>query len=55
MTADRDWERVKTLFHAAVDIAPDARHAFVKEQADDPVSWRKYCRCCRHTRRPRAS
>jgi len=36
MTGDRDWERVKTLFHAAVDVAPDARHAFVKEQADDP-------------------
>ncbi len=27
---------MKTLFHAAVDVAPDARHAFVKEQADDP-------------------
>ena len=25
MTANRDWERVKTLFHAAVDVAPDAR------------------------------
>ena len=36
MTDDRDWERVKTLFHAAVDVAPDARHAFVKEQADNP-------------------
>ena len=36
MTDDRDWERVKTLFHAAVDVAPDARHAFVKEQTDDP-------------------
>ena len=36
MTANPDWDRVKTLFHAAVDIAPDARHAFVKEQADDP-------------------
>ena len=36
MTAHQDWERVKTLFHAAVEIAPEARDAFVKEQADDP-------------------
>jgi hypothetical protein len=36
VTANRDWERVKTLFHAAVDIAPAARDRFVKEQADDP-------------------
>ena len=36
MTAHQDWERVKTLFHAAIAIAPDARVAFVKEQVDDP-------------------
>ena len=36
MTAHQDWERVKTLFHAAIEITPDARDAFVKEQADDP-------------------
>jgi eukaryotic-like serine/threonine-protein kinase len=36
MTANPDWDRVKTLFHAAVDIAPEARLAFVKAQADDP-------------------
>jgi serine/threonine protein kinase/Tol biopolymer transport system component len=36
VTAHQDWERVKTLFHAAIEIAPDARDAFVKEQADDP-------------------
>ena len=36
MTANPDWDRVKTLFHAAVDIAPAARDTFVREQADDP-------------------
>ena len=30
-----DWERVKQLFHDALDVAPDARLAFVKERAED--------------------
>jgi Tol biopolymer transport system component len=29
------WERVKQLFHDALDVAPDARLAFVKERAGD--------------------
>ena len=36
MTAPGDWERVKQLFHEALDVAPDARVAFVKARADDP-------------------
>ncbi len=35
MTASGDWERVKQLFQEALDIAPDARVAFVKSRAGD--------------------
>ena len=35
MTATGDWERVKQLFQEALDIAPDARVAFVKARAGD--------------------
>jgi serine/threonine protein kinase len=35
MTASADWERVKQLLHEALDIAPDARVAFVKARAGD--------------------
>ena len=35
MTASGDWERVKQLLHEALDIAPDARVAFVKARAGD--------------------
>ena len=36
MTAPGDWERAKQLFHEALDLAPDARVAFVKARAGDP-------------------
>ena len=35
MTATGDWARVKQLFQEALDIAPDARVAFVKARAGD--------------------
>ena len=35
MTHSADWERVKQLFHEALDVAPDARLAFVQERAGD--------------------
>jgi eukaryotic-like serine/threonine-protein kinase len=37
MTASEDWGRVKQLFQDALDVAPDARLAFVKERAGDAV------------------
>jgi eukaryotic-like serine/threonine-protein kinase len=35
VTAGADWDRVKRLFHDALDLAPDARLAFVRQQAGD--------------------
>ena len=35
MSAPGDWERAKQLFHDALDVAPDARLAFVQERARD--------------------
>jgi hypothetical protein len=35
MTVSRDWERVNQLFHEALDLAPDARAAFVETRAGD--------------------
>ena len=35
MTAPADWERVKQLFQDALDVAPEARLAFVTDRADD--------------------
>ena len=35
MSASGDWERAKQLFHDALDVAPDARLAFVQERAGD--------------------
>jgi hypothetical protein len=36
MTSPHHWERVRDLFHAALDIPPDRRHAFVEQRAVDP-------------------
>ena len=36
MTPSPDWQRVRELFHAALDLPPEARLAFVKDRADDP-------------------
>ena len=35
MRAAGDWERVQELFHAALEVPPEARRAFVQQQADD--------------------
>ena len=35
MTSPHHWERVRGLFHAALDIPPNRRHAFV-----EPACWR---------------
>ena len=37
MTASVDWGRVKQLFQDALDVAPDARLAFVKQRAGDAL------------------
>ena len=37
MTASADWARVKQLFQDALDVAPDARLAFVKERAGNAL------------------
>jgi eukaryotic-like serine/threonine-protein kinase len=37
MSVPSDWQRVRELFHASLDLAPEARLAFVKERADDAV------------------
>ena len=36
MTTGADWDRVKQLFHEALDESPDARLAFVQARASDP-------------------
>jgi Tol biopolymer transport system component len=36
MTSPADWARVRALFHAALDLPPDARLAYVRGQASDP-------------------
>jgi len=41
MMISRDWERVKQLFHDALDVAPDARSAFVQGRAEDPQVFRE--------------
>ena len=35
MTTGADWDRVKQLFHEALDVSPDARLAFVQARASD--------------------
>lgn len=35
MTTGADWDRVKQLFHEALDESPDARLAFVQARASD--------------------
>jgi serine/threonine protein kinase len=35
MTTGADWDRVKQLFHEALDTSPDARLAFVEARASD--------------------
>src|SRR5262249_60171309 len=35
MTAPRDWELVRDLFHAGLDVPPGERRAFVVKRADD--------------------
>ena len=35
MTTGADWNRVKQLFHEALDVSPDARLAFVQARASD--------------------
>jgi eukaryotic-like serine/threonine-protein kinase len=35
VNAAPDWERVRLLFHGALEVAPEARLTFVKERADD--------------------
>ena len=37
MTSPGDFQRVRELFQAALDVPPDARLAFVKQRADDPL------------------
>jgi len=41
MNAPRDWQRVRTLFHAALDVAEEGRLAFVKERAGDAIVFRE--------------
>ncbi len=41
MTPPLDWQRVRALFHAALDVAPEARLAFVEAQADDALVVRE--------------
>ncbi|HMF98193.1 MAG TPA: serine/threonine-protein kinase [Vicinamibacterales bacterium] len=36
MTAPRDWELVRDLFHAGLDVPPGERRAFLVKRADDP-------------------
>jgi Tol biopolymer transport system component len=35
MKAAGDWQRVQELFHAALEVPPEARREFVRQQADD--------------------
>ena len=35
--AAADWQRVQALFHAALEVAPSDRLAFVKARSDDPA------------------
>ena len=36
MTSPADWPRVRALFHAALDLPPDRRLAFVRDPVNDP-------------------
>ncbi len=36
MTDPRDWELVRELFHAGLDVPPGERRAFVMQRADNP-------------------
>ena len=41
MTTPSNWERVREIFHRALDRPPDERAAFVHEQAGDDSGVRK--------------
>src|SRR5581483_8251293 len=35
MTPEK-WDRIRDLFHAALDVPPDRRNAFLRNRCDDP-------------------
>jgi serine/threonine protein kinase/Tol biopolymer transport system component len=41
MTPPRDWQRVRELFHAALDVPEEARLAFLEQRADDPLVFKE--------------
>ena len=44
MSIPRDWERVRTLFHAALDQPPELRDAFLSDACDGDDDLRRRMR-----------